>query len=183
MLEFGFKEHGHIWSVELDLWFSQVERLLLTRLNKLAKFFAIVIFNTIRAFSTVYSKYGARFRITNGNKNWEMAAVIFNLFYHIYLLLYPFQIVHVFWTAWGCVDGFSFHVLLRSGTKFRHHLLVVLWLHNLLSTTCIWRISVRCCQNFVSDQNIRGGASPWCTLFWKKMLNFYHLPNWNTKLN
>jgi hypothetical protein len=71
----------------------------------------------------------------------------------VYLWLYPFRIFHVFWTAWGCVDEFSFHVLLWSGTEFRHHLPVVLWLHNLLSRTCIWRTAGRCCRNFVSDRS------------------------------
>ena len=30
-----------------------------------------------------------------------------------------FRIVHVFWTARGCVGGVSFHGLLRSETEFR----------------------------------------------------------------
>jgi hypothetical protein len=43
-----------------------------------------------------------------------------------YLQMYLFQIIHVFWTACGCVDGVSFHALLQSETGFRHHLPVVL---------------------------------------------------------
>ena len=43
-----------------------------------------------------------------------------------YLQMYQFRIVHVFWTARGCVDGVSFHALLRSETEFRRHLPVVL---------------------------------------------------------
>jgi hypothetical protein len=31
-----------------------------------------------------------------------------------YPQMYLFQIVHVFWTARGCVDDVSFHALLRS---------------------------------------------------------------------
>jgi hypothetical protein len=37
-----------------------------------------------------------------------------------------FRIIHVFWTAHCCVDGISFHALLRSETEFRRHLPVVL---------------------------------------------------------
>jgi hypothetical protein len=40
--------------------------------------------------------------------------------------MYLFQIVHIFWIARGCVDGVSFHALLRSETEFRRHLSVVL---------------------------------------------------------
>jgi hypothetical protein len=43
-----------------------------------------------------------------------------------YPQIYLFRIVHVFWTARGCVDGVSFHALLRSETEFRRHLHVVL---------------------------------------------------------
>jgi hypothetical protein len=43
-----------------------------------------------------------------------------------YLQMYQFRIVHVFWTARGCVDGVSFHALLRSKTEFQRHLPVVL---------------------------------------------------------
>ena len=43
-----------------------------------------------------------------------------------YLQMYQFRIVHVFWTARGCVDGVSFHALLRSEKEFRRHLPVVL---------------------------------------------------------
>jgi hypothetical protein len=43
-----------------------------------------------------------------------------------YLQMYQFRIVHVFWTACGCVDGVSFHALLRSETEFRRHPPVVL---------------------------------------------------------
>jgi hypothetical protein len=35
-----------------------------------------------------------------------------------YLWLYLFRIVHVFWTARGCVDGVSFYGLLRSEIEF-----------------------------------------------------------------
>ena len=38
-----------------------------------------------------------------------------------YLRPYLFQIVHVIWTARGCVDEFSFHGPLRSETGFRHY--------------------------------------------------------------
>jgi hypothetical protein len=34
-----------------------------------------------------------------------------------YLQMYQFRIVHVFWTARGCVDGVSF--MLYSGPRFR----------------------------------------------------------------
>jgi hypothetical protein len=44
-----------------------------------------------------------------------------------YLQMYLFQIIHVFWTTRGGVDGVSFHALLRSETEFRCHLPVVLW--------------------------------------------------------
>jgi hypothetical protein len=40
---------------------------------------------------------------------------------------YLFLIVHVFWTAHGCVDGVSFHALLQSETEFRCNLHVILW--------------------------------------------------------
>ena len=70
-----------------------------------------------------------------------------------YVWPYLFRIVHVFWTARGCVDGFSFHGLLWSGTEFRHHLPVVLRIHNLLARTCIWRTAGRCCRNSVSDRS------------------------------
>jgi hypothetical protein len=43
-----------------------------------------------------------------------------------YLQMYQFRIVHVFWTARGCVDGVNFHALLRSEKEFRRHLPVVL---------------------------------------------------------
>jgi hypothetical protein len=49
-----------------------------------------------------------------------------------YLRRYLFRIVHVLWTARGCVGVVSFHCLLRSGTEFRHHLPVVLRIHTLL---------------------------------------------------
>jgi hypothetical protein len=42
--------------------------------------------------------------------------------------MYLFQIVHIFWIAHNCVDGVSFHALLRSKTEFRRHLPVVLWI-------------------------------------------------------
>jgi hypothetical protein len=43
-----------------------------------------------------------------------------------YLQIYMFRIVHVFWTAHGCVDGVSFHALLQSETEFWRHFPVVL---------------------------------------------------------
>jgi hypothetical protein len=43
-----------------------------------------------------------------------------------YLQMYQFRIVHIFWTARGCVGGVSFHALLRSEKEFRRHLPVVL---------------------------------------------------------
>jgi hypothetical protein len=44
-----------------------------------------------------------------------------------YPQMYLFPIFHDFWIARGCVDGVSFHAQLRSETKFRRHLHVVLW--------------------------------------------------------
>jgi hypothetical protein len=41
-----------------------------------------------------------------------------------YPQMYLFQIVRVFWTARGCIDGVSFHALLWSETEFRCHLQV-----------------------------------------------------------
>jgi hypothetical protein len=61
------------------------------------------------------------------------------------------RIVHVFWTARGCVDGVSFYGLLRSKTEFRQHLPVVLRIHNLPNGTCIWRTAGRCFRNSVSE--------------------------------
>ena len=52
---------------------------------------------------------------------------------------YLFWIIHVFWTAWGCVDRVSLYGPLRSEAEFRHHLPVVLRIHNLPFGTCIWR--------------------------------------------
>ena len=43
-----------------------------------------------------------------------------------YMEPYVFRIVHVIWTAQGCVDMVSFHGQLRSVPEFRHHLPVVL---------------------------------------------------------
>jgi hypothetical protein len=43
-----------------------------------------------------------------------------------YPQMYLFRIVHVFWTACGCVDGVSFYALLRSEIEFRCHLPIVL---------------------------------------------------------
>jgi hypothetical protein len=45
---------------------------------------------------------------------------------YAYPQMYLFRIVHVSWTARGCVDGVSFHALLRSVKKYRRHLHVVL---------------------------------------------------------
>ena len=46
---------------------------------------------------------------------------------------YLFRIIHVFWTARGCVDGDSFHDLLPFEIEYRHHFPVVLRIHNLPS--------------------------------------------------
>ena len=70
-----------------------------------------------------------------------------------YLWPYLFQIVHVLWTAQGCVDGVSFYGPLRSESEFRHHLPVVLGIHNLPFGTCIWRTAGRCCRNSISDRS------------------------------
>src|SRR6185312_8885959 len=67
-----------------------------------------------------------------------------------YMEPYVFRIVHVIWTAQGCVDMVSFHGQLRSVPEFWHHLRVVLRIHNLLDRMCIWRAAGRCCRNFVS---------------------------------
>jgi hypothetical protein len=40
--------------------------------------------------------------------------------------MYLFRIVHVFGTVRSCVDGVSFHALLRFETEFQRHLPVVL---------------------------------------------------------
>jgi hypothetical protein len=49
-----------------------------------------------------------------------------------YLQMYLFRVVHIFWIARGCIDGVSFHALLRSETEFQRHLPVVLeTLHSL----------------------------------------------------
>jgi hypothetical protein len=47
-----------------------------------------------------------------------------------YLQMYLFRIVHIFWTARGCVDGVSFHALLQSETEFRHLLVVLQTIHS-----------------------------------------------------
>ena len=73
-----------------------------------------------------------------------------------YLRPYLFQIVHVIWTARGCVDEFSFYGPLRSETGFRHYLPIVLWIHTLPVRTCIGRIAGRCCRNYVWDR-----SRPW----------------------
>lgn len=67
-----------------------------------------------------------------------------------YFWLYLFWIVHFFDSSRMC-KRVSLHGLLRSEIEFRHHLPVVLRIHNLLIRTCIWRTTGRCCQNFVSD--------------------------------
>ena len=54
-----------------------------------------------------------------------------------------------FWTARGCVDGVSLYGPLRSEAEFRHHLPIVLRIHNLSFGTCIWW----CCRNSVSDRS------------------------------
>jgi hypothetical protein len=41
--------------------------------------------------------------------------------------MYLFWIVHVLWTARGCVYVVSFHALLRSETEFWRHLPAILW--------------------------------------------------------
>ena len=51
----------------------------------------------------------------------------------VYLSPYMFRIVHIFWTARGCVDGVSFHGVLPFETEYRHHFPVVLRIHNLPS--------------------------------------------------
>ena len=47
----------------------------------------------------------------------------------------------------------SFNGPLRSEAEFRHHLPVVLGIHNLPFGMCIWRTAGRCCRNSVSDRS------------------------------
>ena len=74
---------------------------------------------------------------------------------HIYNRI-CFELSTFFWTARGCVDGVSFHGLLRSETESRQYLPVVLRIHNLPVRTCIWRTAGRCCRISVSDR-----TRPW----------------------
>ena len=64
-----------------------------------------------------------------------------------------FELSTLLWTARGCVDGVSFYGPLRSKSEFRHHVPVVLGIHNLSFGTCIWRTAGRCCRNFISDRS------------------------------
>ena len=70
-----------------------------------------------------------------------------------FMLFHDFMIVHIFWTACGCVGGVSFHGLLRSEIEFWHHLPIVLQIHTVPSRMCIWRTAGRCCQNSISDRS------------------------------
>ena len=63
--------------------------------------------------------------------------MIRNMKIFAYLWPYLFRIVHVIWTARGCVDGVSFHGPLPSETESWQHLPVVLRIHNLPFVTCI----------------------------------------------
>ena len=60
-----------------------------------------------------------------------------------YLRLYLFRIVHVFWTAHGCVDEVSFHAPLLSEMEFRQHLPAVLSIHVLQGRVWIQRTTGR----------------------------------------
>ena len=60
-----------------------------------------------------------------------------------YLWPYLFRIIHIIWTTWGCVHTVSFHGPLQSEIESRHHLPVVLRIHNLPSGTCISRTAGR----------------------------------------
>ena len=77
-----------------------------------------------------------------------------------YVRPYLFRIVHVFWTARGCVDGVSFHGLRPFETEYRHHFPVVLRIHNLSSGTCIWRTAGKCCLNSVPDWSRAWKSTP-----------------------
>ena len=65
-----------------------------------------------------------------------------------------------FWTARGCIDGVSLYGPLRSEAEFRHHLPVVLRIHNLPSGTCIWRTAEKCCRNSIPDQSRAWKSTP-----------------------
>ena len=57
---------------------------------------------------------------------------------------------------WGCVDGVSFHGLLRSGSEFRQHLPAVLQIQVLVGRLCIQRTTGRWCRNSDLDR-----SRPW----------------------
>src|SRR6185312_9586131 len=59
-------------------------------------------------------------------------------FLYIFNRIY-FKLSTLLWTARGCVDGVRFYGPLRSESEFRHHLPIVLGIHNLPFGTCIWR--------------------------------------------
>jgi hypothetical protein len=85
-----------------------------------------------------------------------------------YLRPYLFRIVHVFWTARGCVVEVSFHAPLYFEMVFRHHLSVVLWIHTLPCRTCIGRMTGRCYRNSISDRSgawkLTSSTHPWVGL-------------------
>ena len=64
-----------------------------------------------------------------------------------------FELSTLLWTARECIDGVRFYGPLRFESEFRHHLPVVLGIHNLPFETCIWRTAGRCCPNSVSDRS------------------------------
>ena len=64
-----------------------------------------------------------------------------------------FELSTLLWTARGCVDGVRFYGPLQSESEFRHHLPVVLGIHNLPFGTCIWRTAGRCCRNYISNRS------------------------------
>ena len=69
-----------------------------------------------------------------------------------YLWPYLFRIVHTFMDSLRMCTWVSFHATLQSEIEFRHHLPIVLWIHNLLIRTCIWRTAGRCCRNSISGR-------------------------------
>ena len=77
-----------------------------------------------------------------------------------YVRPYLFRIVHVFWTAQGCVDGVSFHGVLPFETEYRHHFPVVLRIHNLPSGTCIWRTAEKCYRNSIPNRSRAWKSTP-----------------------
>jgi len=69
----------------------------------------------------------------------------------VYLRPYLFRIVHIFWTARGCVDKLV--SMVRSGPRWCFGITpVVLRIHTLPCRTCIGRTAGRCCRNSVSDR-------------------------------